>query len=761
MPNFDVIGKSFPRKDAYEKVTGSAAYVADMKLPGMLYGAILHSPVAHARFTKIDTAAARALPGVHTVVTYEDVPDIPYTSCGHPFPFDTPLDMKIFNQHARYVGDTIAAVAAESVEIAREAVRLITFEYEELPAVFTTEEAMKEGAFEIHEGSKNLAGENEFELGDVDAAFAKAAYVFEDVIDTPIVTHSQIETHVSLVEPDFGRDRWILHCSNQVPNILRERITYALGLPMHKLRVVKGYVGGGFGGKQEPIFEIINVLLAMKARRPVMLEVTREECLAMTRTRHADHIRIRSALDENYHFIGRDIELIGNTGAYSSHGHNVVFAQAAHACSTYPCENVRFHGWSVYTNILIAGAQRGYGGPQWHTAMEAHIENICHRLGIDSFDFREKNVAKLGGFFNAAFIENTSSALPEMMAYVRKDSGWDTFDPGDTSGPIKRGLGVAFASYGQSCYPHSVELSAARVIVHEDGFATVFSGATEIGQGTETIFMQIAAEALGIPFEWMLMPDGVDTDTTPFDPGAFASRQTYVAGMAVRKAADACREDILDFAAEDRGFDRSAIKTRQGYIIDRETGERLCPIPELTRKMYYSHPVARAIEHEAYHYPTNNMLTYCISYAVVNVDTMTGQVNVEKLRSFIDCGTVINPQIAKGQLTGGAMMSYGFGLTEQILVDPKTGAVYNDNLLDYKVPTFADVPDLDGGFFESYEPSSAFGNKALGEPPNLCPAAAIRNAVLHATGVEMNRLPLTPERVWEYLHPEEEDKAYV
>ena len=760
MTDFDAVGKAYQRRDAYDKVTGKAQYVADLKVPGLLYGKVLHSPCAHALFTKIDTSRAEALEGVVCTVTYEEVPDIPYTSCGHPFPFDTPLDMKILNRHARYVGDAVAGVVAETREIAERALKLITYEYEELPALFSADEALKEGAPEIHEGSGNIAGENFYEIGCVDDAFAKAAYVFEDTFETAVVTHSQIEPHTSLVEPDHASGRLIVHASTQSPYILRERLAYALGLPLRKIRVIKGCVGGGFGGKQEPVYEIINAFMAQKCGRPVLLELTREECLSATRTRHKDRFTIRTALDKSYRFIGRDVYLVANTGAYSGHGHNVAYAQAAHAGHLYPVENIRFKGVSVYTNIPVASAMRGYGAPQWNIAMESHIDNMAVRLGIDPAILREKNIYRPGGLVNMPNMHVASCALPEMLEYGKERIGWSSFVRSREDDPVKRGIGMACGTYVQGCYPYSVELSGARVTVYEDGLTNVVFGATEIGQGAETVFLQIAAEALGFPFEWMTTPGFVDTDSAPFDPGAYASRQTYVTGQAVKKAALACKKDILDFAAGDRGLDRDAIDIKNGMLIDLTGGEEICPVSEVTWKMYYRFPVAQTIEHEAFHNPDDNALTFTAAFAIVSVDTGTGLVEVEKLITLSDSGTIINPQTAMGQLLGGAVMSYGFGLLEELKIDPETGRVLNDNLLDYKVPTMADYPDVEGKFFESYEPTGAYGNKSLGEPPNIAPASAIRNAVLNATGVMINKTPLSPENVWAALHPEDcEDRT--
>lgn len=748
MKTFDVVGQPVNRSDGYEKVTGRAKYVGDIKVPGMLYGKIFRSAKAHAVIKSLDTTKAKALDGVVAVVTYDDCPDIPFTTCGHPFPFDTPLDSRILNKHVRYVGDPIAAVAAVSKDIAERAVALIEAEYEELPAYFTPEDALKPDAYEIHEGLRNIAGENEFEIGNVDKAFSEAAYVFEDELEMPIVTHSPIEPHISLVEIDHN-GRLTLHLSGQVPFIMRERLAYALGIKERDIRVIKGYVGGGFGGKQEPVHEQINCLLTMKTKKPVLLELTREECLATTRTRHAAKIKIRSALDKNYRFMARDIHVIHNTGAYSSHGHNVALNIATQCQVLYPVKNLRYEAKSVYTNILIAGAMRGYGMPQWTFAMESHVNNIAHRLHMNPLDFRNLNRFSKENPFDVQHLSMHTCGLNEAIEKGKAMIGWDSFKKEEQKdSKFKKGIGVALCTYGQSCYPHSVELSSARISMNEDGSATLFIGCAEIGQGTDTVMAQIAAETLGIPFEWIHIYAG-DTDICPFDVGAYASRQTYVAGMAVKNAAMACKEDILNFAEEHYGIPAQALDVKKGVIIRKEDGSEVCPLETLMHKVIYNFPHADYISHTGYHTPVDNMDTFGACFAEVTVDTGTGQVEVDKLVTLLDSGRIINPQTAYGQLYGGSVMSYGYGLTEQILIDPKTGRVYNDNLLDYKVPTSADVPDISALFVETDEPTSAYGNKSLGEPPNLAPAAAIRNAVCDALDgkVFFNQIPLTPERV--------------
>ena len=758
MKECNVVGKSVPRIDAWAKSTGAAKYVGDMQRPDMLHAKILHSPLPHALIKSIDVSRAAALPGVRAVITYKDVPQIPFTTCGHPYPFDTPKDSLILSRHLRYVGDPVAAVAADTPDIALDALELINVEYEELPAYFTIDEALAEGATELHEGSKNLAGENEFDVGDAEGAMAHADVIVEETIETPIVTHSPIEPHVSLIELD-EQGRLVFYLSTQVPSIMRERLAYALGMRMGQIRVVKGHVGGGFGGKQEPIFEPINAVLTLITGKPVRLELSREECLSCTRTRHSARITMRTGLMRDGTILARVMDIDQNTGAYSSHGHNVVYAIAMAFATLYPTPNLLFHGRSVYSNIPIAGAMRAYGCPQYAFAMESHVEHMALELGIDPLEFRRKNSYHLGDPINFPHVSVSTCGLQDAITKCEEAIGYWAFRKEPRGeGSIKRGIGTALFSYGQSCYPHSVELSGARIRVNEDATATLYIGCAEIGQGTDTVMAQIAAESLGIPLADLNLV-AVDTDTCPFDPGAYASRQTYVAGHAVKKAGAACKEQIVRYAADKLLVGYERLETEDGWIIDRDADQRLIPMKEITMRMYYDCHSPVTICHEESFAPTDNMLTFGASIAIVKVDTATGKIEVEKLVTAIDSGRIINPQLAMGQLNGGNVMSLGFGLSEQLLVDSKSGRVLNDNLLDYKMPTFADVPPIEGYFIETDEPSSAYGNKSLGEPPNIAPAAAVRNAVLDATGVAINKGPLTPERVFLALKAAKKQEA--
>lgn len=765
MSDYQIVGKRVPRIDGYDKVTGKARYVADIHLPGMLQAKILRSPYAHAIIEEIDVTEAEKLPGVYSVVTYKDAPEITFPLVGHPYPADDlPWDARILSQHLRYVGEPVAAVAAETVEIAAHALELISVKYKELPFYITPEESLKEGAYEIHEGTKNSAGTTHYEIGDVDKAFQEAAYIVEDEFKTPVVTHCPIETHVSIVDIDHN-GRLTFYASAQSPTILRERLAKALGLTQSKIRIVNMTIGGGFGGKQEPVYEQLNAILTMKAKKPVMLELTREEELATTRTRHSGTFRFKTGLTAAGDLLVREGTFMQNTGAYSSHGHSVIQTISAQFATLYPTPNLRFNGATAYTNILIAGAMRGYGIPQYTTAMESHIDHIAHELGVDPLDYRQRVIFKRGGKFPLPNMSGRTCDLDKALEICRNAIGYDDFrkkakQHKHNDSRIKEGIGTAIFSYGSSCYTHSTELSSARIMMADDASISLFLGTTEIGQGADTTMAIIAAETLGIPFDTVRVINH-DTDICPIDMGAYASRQTYVSGYAVKKAALKCKKQILDKASILYNKPLHKLDSRDGFIILKDTKERIAPMSDVTLKIIYDLMEPAVISSEEAHFPTDNVLTFGVTMAKVSVNTETGKVTLDKLVTCLDSGTIINPTAAVGQLYGGSIMAMGYGMYEQIIIDRKTGHVLNDNMLDYKIPTFADIPEMHGFFVEPYDETSAYGNKVLGEPPNISPAAAIRNAVCDATGTCVRENPLTPERVYFALQEQKQKTPTV
>jgi len=758
MESMNVVGKKIARVDAAAKATGKALYTADIRRSGMLYVKLLHSPVPHAMIKRIDVSRALALDGVNTVLTYENVPHIPYTSCGHPDPPDTPEDMLILSQHIRYVGDPVAAVAAITPEIAEDAIELIAVEYEELPAYYTPSEALAEGAVELHDGTGNICDENTFGSGDFDGAMERAYYIVEDEYKTPIAAHNPLEPHTQLAELD-DTGRLIIHVSTHIPYILRARVAKVLGINIGRVRILTETVGGGFGGKADIVYEPLTGLLALRTGQPVLLECTREECLATTRTRHSTYITLRTAVAKDGSILGRELTVFSNTGAYSSHGHNVLLALQNKFKFMYPTPNLRITAKTVYTNIPIAGAFRGYGGPQIFFAMENHIDHIADILGKDPLDYRMQVAYKLGDPNYAEYIDVNSCGLADALSIGAKMVGYKELaaaPKGD--GKIKRGIGLSYTLCGQSCYPYSMELSGARVNMNEDGSASLFIGCAEIGQGSDTVMRQICAEALGIPNDRVTIIGG-DTDVCPWDAGAYASRQTYVTGHAVKKAALACKEEILDWVSGKRGIERTQLDIKNDAIVNTKSGKDIVSLADTVHRMFYEDINRSAtICHEESHLPYSGHWTFGATFAVVDVDTSTGKVEVVKLISVVDAGRIINPLTAMGQLSGGNIMGMGYGLFEQLLIDTKTGKVSNDNMLDYKIPTFADVPDMDGYFVETDEPTSAYGNKSLGETPVMPVAAAISCAIHNATGIRITEIPLTPERVLMAIKSKDERK---
>ncbi|WP_148134079.1 xanthine dehydrogenase subunit XdhA [Candidatus Formimonas warabiya] len=747
--DYQHIGKSTKRIDVIPKVTGKAKFVGDIKIPGMLYGKILWSALGHAKIKRIETDPAKRLPGVKAVITWKDVPRHAYCPAGHPYPDDSPQDMYILDKTVRFLGDPVAAVAAESKEIAQKALGLIKVEYEELPLILSPEEALKENAPEIHEGTKNICGQHSYEFGNVLGGFKNADLIIEDEFRTPIVQHCPIENHASLAYLDNDA-RLIVHSATQIPFHLRRILSQVLGMPMGKIKVIKSYVGGGFGGKEDVCQEPINAVLALTTGNPVLLEFSREEEMVSTRTRHSMILELKSGVMKNGELVARELKVLSNTGAYAAHGHCVVYNIDAQFPVLYPTPNISFAGLSVYTNMPIASAMRSYGISQYNFAMESHMDNIAQRLGMDPLDLRLKNICKLGYRDPQAYFSVNSCGIEECLNKGKELSNWVVKRGQKSNGIKKRGLGMACLSYASSTYPYNAELSGARIKMNEDGSATLFIGSAEIGQGNDTIMAQIAAEELGIDVE-SIHVIAVDTDLCPIDMGAYASRQSSVCGMAVKKAGVKCRKAITGFVGSLFNRDPEDLLVKYGVIYDGLTGESLISVKDAAMKAHYTKGNSVTIDHEAYFSPGNNPLAFGAVFAEVEVDTGTGKVEVEKIWALHDSGKILNYQAAEGQVHGGVSMGFAYGTSEQLLIDKNTGRVLNGNLLDYKMPTILDVPPVDVTFVETIEPSSAYGNKALGEPPCISVAPAVRNAVLNAIGVAYNEIPLTPEKILLHL----------
>ncbi|MDR1019567.1 MAG: xanthine dehydrogenase molybdenum-binding subunit XdhA [Synergistaceae bacterium] len=747
------IGRSVPRVDAYDKVTGRAKYTDDLADRNALIAKILHSTIANGLVTKIDTGRAEKLPGVVKILTCFDVPDIEFPTAGHPWSTDPahrdPTDRKLLNRRVRLYGDDIAAVVAEDEVAASRALRAIEVQYEEYPAATDPEEAMRDGVPLLHEGFPNNILERHSVLdGDFDEATKEEGLIrVEGTYQTPTVQHCHIELPTSYAYMEGGRV--VVVSSTQIPHIVRRIVGQALGIPWGMVRIIKPYIGGGFGNKQDALYEPLNAWLSVQlGGRLVKLELSREEAFYGTRVRHAVKVHITSYVRPDGRIVARDAKFVSNQGAYGSHGHSIVSKCVTAFRQLYNDERAkRAEAVTVYTNTATSGAMRGYGTPQSVFGMECHADDIAARLGIDPMEFRRMNMMPVG--YTDPFSKNVnwSDSFNQCIEKGREYIGWDRKRElyRNQSGPVRRGVGMSLLWYNTAVWPISMEVSSCRMVLNQDGSVQIQLGETEIGQGADTVFAQMTADTLGVPFESVHVVSTQDTDITPFGTGAYGSRQTYVGGMAIKRTAESLKGKILRFASERADTGPDALDIDDGFIVRKgEPGSALFALSELATDVLYSMEHSMHFTAEETVQAKSNAYSFGAGFAEVEVDIPLAKVRLVDIVNVHDCGRLINPQLAAAQVHGGMSMGIGYGLYEKMLYDPGTGKLLNDNLLDYKLSTIMDHPHLEALFVENPEPTSAFGTKALGEPPTVPCAPAIRNAVFHATGVAANENPLTP-----------------
>jgi xanthine dehydrogenase molybdenum-binding subunit len=734
-------------------VTGRAKFTGDLAGGKALVAKILHSTIANGLVTKIDACKAEKLPGVVKVFTCFDVPDVSFPTAGHPWSTDPghqdPADRKLLNRRVRLYGDDIAVVVAEDEVAASRALRAVEVDYEEYPVMLDPEEAMKDGAPQLHENSpNNILKHHCIEDGDFDEAVKEEGLIrIEGTYHTPTVQHCHIEPPTSYAYMEGGRV--VVVSSTQIPHIVRRVVGQALGIPWGMVRVIKPYIGGGFGNKQDALYEPLNAWLTTRlGGRLVKLELSREEAFFGTRVRHAVKIRVTSYVRPNGRIVARDAAFVSNQGAYGSHGHSIVSKCVTAFRQLYNDERAkRAEAWTVYTNTGTSGAMRGYGTPQAIFATECHADDISARLGIDPLEFRRMNMMPVG--YADPFTKNVNwfDSLNQCIEKGRRYIGWDRKRElyKNQTGPIRRGVGMSLVWYNTAVWPISLESSSCRMTLNQDGSVQMQLGETEIGQGADTVFAQMAADTLDIPFENVHVASTQDTDVTPFGTGAYGSRQTYVGGAAIKKTAESLRDKILSCASEVTGIEAISLDIRDGNIaLKKGAGNAIMSLAELATEVLYSMERSSHITAEETVQTKSNAYSFGAGFAEVEVDIPLAKVKLIGIVNAHDCGKLINPQLAQAQVHGGMSMGIGYGMYEKMLYDPKTGKLLNDNLLDYKLSTIMDHPHLEALFVENPEPTSAFGTKALGEPPTVPCAPAIRNAVFHATGVAANENPLTP-----------------
>ena len=769
------VGVSIDRVDGIKKVTGQAKYVDDMKMARMLYAQVKRSPYAHARILSIDTSEAEKLPGVKSVITGEY-----YKKRGGLY-----LEDKNFLAvgTAKFRGEAVAAVAAETLEIAQQAVDLIKVEYEELPAVTNAIEGMKPDAPIIHPdlGSYKvapifhpIAGTNishHFKLrkGDVEEGFAESDYVTEHTYYVPHVQHVPIEPHVAVAqyEADGKLTVW---ASCQSPFAVRQALAASFDLPLNKVRVISPYVGGGFGAKAGTTLEGIVIPLSMlNCGRPVKLNYTREEEFEDSYVRQGVHIKIKTGVRKDGKILAEKVEYIWDAGAYTEYGVNIVKAAGLAALGPYDIPNAWADSYCVYTNHPVGGPYRGFGMCEIHFGLEQNLDVVAHEIGISEVEIRRINGLRAGGITGTGQVLE-DSGYQDCLETVIKEMDYDT--PSVSPSPTKvRAKGIA-GGWKSPSMPTDVA-SAAIIRMNEDGTFFLMTSGQDIGQGSDTALTQIAAEVLSVDPSKITIRTG-DTDHTPYEWQTVASRTTYCAGNAVKLAAEDARDEILDLAQIKMGYGKRDLELRDGFVVHKMHPEIKVPIstfalgltmPDASgihgpligkgsfvvpNNMGFDHETGQGTKPVAF-------WTMGVNGAEVEIDTETGEIRVLKMVSCFDPGKVINPKLYDAQVEGAMVQALGTALFEELKL--KDGKVLNKSFVDYKIPTADDMPEMVVKVAEHAEPTGPFGARGIGEPVMVPGAPAIANAIANALGVRFYRMPITADDVLKALKEKKAQEA--
>ena len=746
------VGQGVRKKDAMALLCGKPVYTQDLAPAECLCVKLLRSPHANAIIRQIDASAARRMPGVACVLTHEDAPRSRFTLAGQTYPEPSPYDRLILDRHVRHVGDPVAIVAAESERAAEAALRRIRVQYEVLPAVLDAEQALDHPVL-VHpeddwkalcdvgaDNRRNLCAQEVVSQGDVEAELAACDVVVERTYRTQANQQCMMETFRAYSYMDaYGRLNVV--SSTQVPFHVRRILANALEMKKSAIRVIKPRIGGGFGAKQTAVCEMYPALVTVRTGRPALLVFTREESMTASSPRHPMTIRVRLGATRAGDIRAMDMYTLSNTGAYGEHGPTTVGLSGHKSLPLYSRANAfRFAYDVVYTNTMSSGAYRGYGATQGLFAMESAINELAHALGMDPAALRARNMVREGEQMPAYYGETAQScALDRCLARVREMIGWTDKYPRRVleNGHI-RAVGLALAMQGSGI--SGVDTAAASIRVGDDGAYNLMIGATDMGTGCDTILAQMAADCLDCDVSDIAV-SGVDTDQSPYDTGSYASSTTYVTGMAVVKACGLLREKIvaagaqmLGCAAEDAEFDGTCVRCGGETVSLRDVANRslAAGAQELFASASHGSPVSPP--------------PFMAGAAEVDIDPETGEVRVADYCAAVDCGTVVNPNLARVQTEGGIAQGIGMALYEDVRMTDR-GRMMSNSFMQYKIPTRLDVPSIRVEFEQSYEPTGPFGAKSIGEIVINTPAPAIADAVYNAVGVRVTDLPITPEKV--------------
>ena len=748
------VNKPVPKTDAMSLVTGKPVYTDDLAPSDCLIVKILRSPHANAWVEEIKTDAAKKIDGIACVLTYEDVSHKRFTLAGQTAPEISPWDRYIIDKHVRFVGDPVAIVAGETEEAVDKALKRIKVKYRVEEAVLDIHTA-KDNPILVHpeddwympipaggDNKRNLCSSNVEEVGDVDAMLEKCAYTVDQVYHTKANQQTMMETFRTYCYMDHFQ-RLTVVSSTQIPFHIRRIVGNALNIPSSKVRVIKARIGGGFGAKQSSVSEVFPALVTWVTGRPSKIVFSRKESMIASSPRHEMEIHIRMGADENGIVKAIDLYTLSNTGAYGEHGPTTVGLSGHKSIALYRhTEAYRFAYDVVYTNMQAAGAYRGYGATQGIFAVESAADELAHKMGMDPVKFRELNMPMEGealpGYPDVPI--NGSCTMDKCLARAKEMIGWDEKYPFRDMGNGKvRGVGIAMAMQGSSIA--GIDIGGADIKLNEDGSYTLALGCSDMGTGCDTILAQMAADCLDTDMKNIVV-FSVDTDISPYDSGSYASSTTYATGNAVIQACGELRKRIhafgaqmLGVSAEDSDFDGEKVRTEDGkeVTLQQIAGKATCGVcSELQVVKEYSSPISPP--------------PFMVGAAEVEVDKETGQIDVIDYVGVIDCGTPINPNLARVQAEGGIGQGIGMVLYEDIQYTDK-GKIRNNSFMQYKIPNRMDIPKVRIEFESSYEKTGPFGAKSIGELVIDTPCPAIANAVYNATGVRVRELPITPEKV--------------
>lgn len=750
------VGKGIPKIDGITIATGKPVYTEDLAISNALVVKILRSPHAFARIKSIDTSKAKELEGAECILTYQDVPKIRFTLAGQSYPEPSPYDRLLLDEILRYVGDEVAIIAAVDEKTAIKAMNLIKVEYEVFEPVLDFEKAeghttTVHSENDLHcnfdigmKKEKNIVSSQMVEVGDIEEELKKCDVVVEDTYYTQAQAHAMMETYRAFSYLDHT-GRLVVVSSTQIPFHVRRQLSRILQLPVSKIRVIKPRIGGGFGGKQTAAVEIFSAMVTLKTGKPAKIVYDRKETFTCTTSRHAMRLKVRLGADKEGTIRAVDIQGLSDTGAYGEHA-PTVFAVVGQ--KTLPLYNktkaVRFMGNVVYTNKMPAGALRGYGATQGTFALESTVNKLAEKLSMDPAEIRLKNLIKEGETcltYNGKLLG--SSTLHSCIEKGKELIGWDEKYPRREVGNNKvRAVGMAVTMQGSGIA--GIDTASAEIRLDDGGSFTLLIGSTDMGTGSDTILVQMAAEVLDTSMDNIIV-NAADTDVSPYDPGSYASSTTYVTGMAVVKAAKNLKEQIvghgakfLEVSLEEVEFDGKTIRT--------VNGDKAISLEKLAELLVLGTGKHQLVGNATYGSEVSPP-PFVAGFAEVEVDKETGKIDLIDYVAVVDCGTVINTNLARIQVEGGIVQGIGMAMYEDVRYDQK-GGLMTSSFMQYKIPCRKDIGNIKVAFEESFEPTGPFGAKSIGEVVTNTPSPAIAHAVYNAVGVRIMSLPITSEKVF-------------